>query len=59
MYSLHGIAVSGIIMGANLVAPSTVMHPKFFGPEPKFVEILKGMLWNPLETQQYLVSLGL
>jgi hypothetical protein len=59
MYSLHGIAVSGVILGASLVAPSTVLHPHFFGPEPRFVDTLKGMLWTPLEPRQYLTSLGL
>src|SRR5260370_23165149 len=56
VYGLHGISVSGIILGANLVAPSTVLHPSFFGPEPKFVNVLQNMLWGPQEVQQYLLS---
>ena len=56
VYGLHGISVSGIILGANLVAPSTVLHPSFFGPEPKFVNVLQNVLWGPQEVQQYLLS---
>src|SRR5260370_11475154 len=43
VHGLHGISVSGIILGANLVAPSTVLHPSFFGPEPKFVNVHYGV----------------
>ena len=55
-YGLYGISVSGIILGANLAAPSTAHRPHFFGPEPKFVDLLKNMLWQPQEVQQYLLS---
>ena len=58
-YGLYGILVSGIILGTNLVAPSTALHPSFFGPEPKFVDLLQNMLWHPQEVQQYLLSTAL
>jgi len=59
VYGLYGISVSGIVLGANMVAPSTVLHPSFFGPEPKFVDVLQNMLWRPQDVQQYLVSTAL
>ena len=55
-YGLYGISVSGIILGANLAARSTVHQPCFFGPEPAFVDLLQNMLWHPQEVQQYLLS---
>jgi hypothetical protein len=55
-YGLYGLSVNGIILGANLAAPSTVHQPCFFGPEPKFVDLLQNMLWCPQEVQQYLLS---
>jgi hypothetical protein len=59
IYGLYGIAISGMILGSNTVAPSTILHPHFFGPEPEFVDVLKNMLWSPQEVQQYLISSGL
>jgi hypothetical protein len=56
VYGLYGISVSGIILGSNLAAPSTAYQPRFFGPEPKFVDLLQNMLWRPQEVQQYLLS---
>lgn len=58
-YALYGISVNGIILGTNMAAPSTMLHPTFFGPEPKFVDALREMLWCPQQVQQYLVSLGM
>jgi hypothetical protein len=59
VYGLYGISVSGIILGTNMVAPSTALHPSFFGPEPKFVNLLQNMLWHPQEVQQYLLATAL
>lgn len=59
VYGLYGISVSGLILGVNLVAPDTALHPSFFGPEPKFVDALQNMLWRPQEVQQYLLSTAL
>jgi hypothetical protein len=59
VYRLYGISVNGFILGANMVAPSTVLHPGFFGPELKFVDVLQKMLWCPQDVQQYLLSTAL
>ena len=59
VYSLYGISVSGIILGTNMIALSTALHPSFFGPEPEFVDLLQNMLWGPQEVQQYLLAKSL
>lgn len=59
MYALYGITVNGMVLGVNMAAPSTLLNPLFFGPQPEFVAALKGMLWSEPKVQGYLLSLGL
>jgi len=59
MYALHGISASGIIIGTNMVAPSTVITPNFFGPEQKFVDSLKAMIWGTTAVQNFVVASGM
>jgi len=59
MYALHGIAASGIVIGTNMVAPSTVINPQFFGLEEKFVDSLRAMIWGTTAAQNFVVAYGM